>query len=120
MNTTGKSRFSGKGDSRIGPLRSVTHNCGWNEERDKVIERLRDFLKVNYVPATEVARSLKVRPETIYSWGQHTQRKIKRGKERNLLVDESANLGPQQSNPAQRNSRSPSSSRPVKRAAIEF
>jgi hypothetical protein len=48
------------------------------------------------------------------------KRKIKHGKERNLLVDETANLGPQQSNPAQRNSRSPSSSRPVKRALIEF
>jgi hypothetical protein len=44
-------------------------------------------------------------------WGQHTKRKIKHGKERNLLVDESANLGPQQSNPAQRNSLFPSSFR---------
>jgi len=29
--------------------------------------------------------------------GQDTKRKIKHGKERNLLLDESANLGPQQS-----------------------
>jgi hypothetical protein len=40
---------------------SVRHNHEWNEERDEVVERLCDFLNLDYVPATEVARSLKVR-----------------------------------------------------------
>jgi hypothetical protein len=38
------------------------------EEQDRAIDHLRDFLNVNYVPATEVARSLNVRPERVYSW----------------------------------------------------
>jgi rubredoxin len=38
------------------------------EEQDRVIDHLRDFLNVNYLPATEVARILKVRPESVYSW----------------------------------------------------
>jgi hypothetical protein len=47
---------------------NVRENGKSEEERDRAIDHLRDFLNVNYVPATEVARSLNVRPERVYSW----------------------------------------------------
>jgi hypothetical protein len=47
---------------------NVRDNDKPEEERGRAIDHLRDFLNVNYVPATEVARSLNVRPERVYSW----------------------------------------------------
>jgi hypothetical protein len=47
---------------------NVRDNDKSEEERGRAIDHLRDFLNVNYVPATEVARSLNVRPERVYSW----------------------------------------------------
>jgi rubredoxin len=46
----------------------VRENDKSEEERGRAVDHLRDFLNVNYVPATEVARSLNVRPERVYSW----------------------------------------------------
>jgi hypothetical protein len=43
---------------------NLRENGKSEEERDRAIDHLRDFLNVNYVPATKVARSLNVRPES--------------------------------------------------------
>jgi hypothetical protein len=39
-----------------------------NHERDAVVERLREFLRFNYVTTTELARRLGVRDGSLYSW----------------------------------------------------
>ena len=38
------------------------------KEVDALVERLRDFIRVNYVTAAEVARQIGVRDSTVYSW----------------------------------------------------
>lgn len=38
------------------------------EEIDRLIERLREFLRLNYMTAAEVARQIGVRDTTIYDW----------------------------------------------------
>jgi len=43
---------------------NLRENGKSEEERDRAIDHPPDFLNVNYVPATEVARSLNVRPES--------------------------------------------------------
>jgi hypothetical protein len=37
-------------------------------ERDSTVERLREFIRLNYVSAGEVARRMGFRDETVYSW----------------------------------------------------
>jgi DNA-binding transcriptional regulator YiaG len=39
-------------------------------KRDAVVERLREFIRLNYVSAGEVARRMGFRGETVYSWLQ--------------------------------------------------
>lgn len=38
------------------------------KEVDALVERLRDFIRLNYVTAAEVARQMGVRDSTVYSW----------------------------------------------------
>ena len=38
------------------------------KEVDAVVERLRDFIRLNYMTAAEVARQIGVRDTTIYDW----------------------------------------------------
>ena len=38
------------------------------KEVDALVERLRDFIRVNYMMAAEVARQIGVRDSTVYSW----------------------------------------------------
>ncbi len=38
------------------------------KEVDALVERLRDFIRLNYLTAAEVARQIGVRDATIYSW----------------------------------------------------
>jgi hypothetical protein len=38
------------------------------QERDAAVERLREFLRLNYVTAGEVARRMGFRDEAVYSW----------------------------------------------------
>jgi hypothetical protein len=38
------------------------------EERDAAVERLREFLRFNYVTGTETARWIGVRDTTLYAW----------------------------------------------------
>ena len=38
------------------------------KEIDAVVERLREFIRLNYVTATEIARQLGVRDGALYSW----------------------------------------------------
>jgi transcriptional regulator with XRE-family HTH domain len=38
------------------------------EERDAVVERLREFLHLSYMTGTEVAGRIGVRAETLYAW----------------------------------------------------
>jgi hypothetical protein len=40
------------------------------EERDGIVERLRDFLRLNYMTGAEVARQIGVRDGTLYTWLQ--------------------------------------------------
>ena len=40
------------------------------DERDALVERLREFLRLNYMTGAEVARQLGVRDSTVYSWLQ--------------------------------------------------
>jgi transcriptional regulator with XRE-family HTH domain len=40
------------------------------EERDAVVTRLREFLRLNYLTGAEVARRIGVRDMTVYSWLQ--------------------------------------------------
>jgi hypothetical protein len=40
------------------------------QERDAAVERLREFVRLNYVSAGEVARRMGFRDETLYSWLQ--------------------------------------------------
>jgi hypothetical protein len=40
------------------------------EEVDALVERLRDFIRLNYMTAAEVARQLGVNESTMYSWLQ--------------------------------------------------
>lgn len=39
-----------------------------SEGRDQIIERLREFLRLNYITTTELARRLGVRDGTLYAW----------------------------------------------------
>ena len=41
-----------------------------NEERDAVVERLREFLGFNYMTGAEAARRIGVKDTTLYSWLQ--------------------------------------------------
>jgi hypothetical protein len=38
------------------------------KELDALVERLRDFIRRNYVTAAEVARQIRVNDSTVYSW----------------------------------------------------
>ena len=38
------------------------------KEVDALVERLRDFIRLDYVTAAEVARQMGVRDSTVYSW----------------------------------------------------
>jgi hypothetical protein len=38
------------------------------DERNQIVERLREFLRFNYVTAKELSRRLGVRDGTVYSW----------------------------------------------------
>ena len=38
------------------------------DERDKVVERLREFVRFSYMTGSEVARRLGVRDSSVYSW----------------------------------------------------
>ena len=44
------------------------------EERKAAVERLREFLRLNYATGTEVARRIGVRDTTLYSWLQGKSR----------------------------------------------
>jgi transcriptional regulator with XRE-family HTH domain len=44
------------------------------EERDAAVERLREFLRFNYVTGNQVARRIGVNDTTLYSWLQGTSR----------------------------------------------
>jgi hypothetical protein len=48
----------------------VPYKGNSNEERDAAVERLREFLRFNYVTGTQVARQMGVRDTTLYSWLQ--------------------------------------------------
>ena len=38
------------------------------KEVDALVQRLRDFIRLNYVTAAEVAREIGVHDSTVYSW----------------------------------------------------
>ena len=38
------------------------------DERDAAVERLREFIRLNYVSGADVARRIGFRVETVYSW----------------------------------------------------
>jgi transposase-like protein len=38
------------------------------KEIDELVDRLRDFVRLNYVTAAEIARQIGVRDSTVYSW----------------------------------------------------
>jgi hypothetical protein len=44
------------------------------DERDAVVERLREFLRFNYVTAAQLAGRLGIRAETLYAWLQGKSR----------------------------------------------
>ena len=44
------------------------------EERDAAVERLREFLRFNYLTGTEAARRIGVRAEALYAWLQGKSR----------------------------------------------
>jgi hypothetical protein len=46
----------------------VRYKPGSIAERDAAVERLREFIRLNYVSAGEVARQMGFRDETAYSW----------------------------------------------------
>ena len=50
--------------------RPLAMRCKLNsiDERDALVERLREFIRFNYVTPAEVARRIGVRDSTIYSW----------------------------------------------------
>jgi hypothetical protein len=48
----------------------MRYNQGSIEEREAAVERLREFLRFNYVTGTQVARQMGVRDTTLYSWLQ--------------------------------------------------
>ena len=48
----------------------VRNKRGAADERDALVERLREFLRLNYMTGAEVARQLGVRDSTVYSWLQ--------------------------------------------------
>jgi hypothetical protein len=44
------------------------------EERDAVVERLREFLRLSYMTGAQAAQRIGVRPETLYPWLQGKSR----------------------------------------------
>lgn len=44
------------------------------EKRDAVVERLREFLRLNYMTGAQAAQRIGVRPETLYPWLQGKSR----------------------------------------------
>ena len=46
----------------------MKYNHESNEERDKAVERLREFLRFDYTTGTAAARRIGVRDTTLYSW----------------------------------------------------
>jgi hypothetical protein len=42
------------------------------QERDAAVERLREFLRLNYMTGTQLARQIGVTDTTLYSWLQAT------------------------------------------------
>ena len=44
------------------------------EKREAAVERLREFLRFNYVTGTQAARRIGVRDTTLYSWLQGKSR----------------------------------------------
>jgi transposase-like protein len=42
------------------------HHLG--RKRNVLVERLREFVRLNYVTAAEIARQIGVRDSTVYSW----------------------------------------------------
>src|ERR1700747_2673492 len=54
--------------------RPMRHQQFSKHERDAVVERLREFIRFNYVTGAEVAQRIGVRAETLYSWLQGKSR----------------------------------------------
>ena len=52
----------------------MQYNQGSIQERDAAVERLREFLRFNYMTGTEAARRLGVRAEALYAWLQGKSR----------------------------------------------
>jgi hypothetical protein len=46
----------------------VTERRKSPNEREEVVERLREFIRFNYTTGAEVARQIGVRDSTVYSW----------------------------------------------------
>ena len=58
----------------------MRHKQSLPDERDVVVERLRDFIRFGYVTGSEVARRIGVTGGTVYSWlqGEFLPEKTKR------------------------------------------
>ena len=48
----------------------MRHKRNSNEERAAAVERLREFLRLNYMTGAQAAQRIGVRPETLYPWLQ--------------------------------------------------
>jgi hypothetical protein len=48
----------------------MRHKQSSNHERDAVVERLREFLRFNYMTGSQAAQRIGIRPETLYPWLQ--------------------------------------------------
>ena len=44
------------------------------QERDAAVERLREFLRFNYMTGAQAAQRIGIRPETLYPWLQGKSR----------------------------------------------
>ena len=67
-------------------------------EIDGIVERLREFLRLNYITGAEVARRLGVRDSTVYSWLQGEFQPAQPQRIRSLLdsvpVESSSGISP--------------------------
>jgi hypothetical protein len=59
---------------------TVRYNHESNKERDKAVERLREFLRFNYLTGSQVAGRIGVRDTTLYAWLQGKKRQLADGK----------------------------------------
>ena len=55
-------------------LSTMRHKQSSNHERDAVVERLREFLRLNYMTGAQAAQRMRVRTETLYPWLQGKSR----------------------------------------------